>query len=419
MKRSTAGAALAAFLLATVVPVSAQSGEVVDLVFGSWRTEDISQWDTILAAFNEAYPNIRVSFEPTRTTEYDASLQASLESGTGPDLLTCRPFDQSLALYERGYLQDVTGLNGMEHFDDVARSGWTADDGETVYCVPMASVIHGFIYNQEMFAENGWQEPATFDEFIRLLDEIKASGTTPLAIGTLEGWTNGTMLWENLGPNFWGGEKGRRALVDGTAKLTDPEFLASLRAVDALQPYLPQGHEAIAYTDTQQLFPLGGAAIFPAGSWEIPLFEESALFEMGAFKPPVADADAGTCYIDDHIDIAVGMNAATEHPEEARVFLEWLTTQTFAQLYSSLQPGFFSLSDHEVTLENPLAQEFLSWRSECEGTIRVLYQYLSRGEMSATQESWNLMPTMLQDQNTPEQVAAQLQGFLWYPGPGE
>lgn len=413
--RSTVVAILSMALFGIGVSARAQSGDVVELVFGSWRTEDISQWDTILEAFNEEYPNIQVSFQPTRTSEYDASLQASLESGTGPDLMTCRPFDQSLALYERGYLQAVTDLPGMEHFNEVARSGWVTDDGQNVYCVPMASVIHGFIYNKEMFAENGWNEPATFAEFTSLLATIKESGMTPLAIGTLEGWTDGTMLWENLGPNFWQGEKGRLALVNGTAKLTDPEFIASFEAVDALQPYLPQGHEAIAYTDTQQLFPLGGAAIFPAGSWEIPLFEESALFEMGAFKAPIADADAETCYIDDHIDIAVGMNAATEHPEEARIFLEWLTTQTFAQLYSSLQPGFFSLSDHEISLENELAQEFLSWRSECEGTIRVLYQSLSRGELSATQESWNLLPTLLQDENTPEQVAEQLQQFLWYP----
>lgn len=404
-------------MVSLMLPIGATSAqdEVVELVLGSWRTEDIPQWDIILDAFHEAYPNIRVSFEPTRTSEYDAALRASLESGTGPDLMTCRPFDQSLALFEQGFLADVTDLNGMEHFNNVARSGWITDDGESVYCVPMASVIHGFIYNKDMFEENGWEEPTTMDEFLALLAEIQAADITPLAIGSLEGWTLGTMLWESMGPNYWNGEEGRLALVAGEASMTDPEFIASLEAVDALQPYLPEGHPSIAYTDTQQLFPLGGAAIFPAGSWEIPIFEESAFFEMGAFRPPVPSADSETCYIGDHIDIAIGMNAATEHPEEAQIFLEWLTTQQFAQLYSDLQPGFFSLSDHEVTLDNPLGQEFLSWRSECEGSIRVLYQYLSRGELSATQEAWNLMPTLMQDINTVQEVAEQIQGFLWYP----
>lgn len=404
---------LALFLVA--LPVSAQE-EVVELVMGSWRTEDIEQWDEILAAFNAAYPNIVVRFEPTLNTEYDAQLRAALEAGTGPDLITCRPFDLSLGLYEAGYLASVNDLPGMEHFNDVARSGWITDDGENVYCVPMASVIHGFIYNADLFEEHGWTAPATMDEFMALLQTILDAGITPLAMGTKDGWGNAYMGFENIGPNYWDGEVGRQALISGEAKFTDPEFVAAIEAVVAWEPYLPDGHEAIGYADTQQLFPLGGAAIFPAGSWEIPIFEANAMFAMHAFKPPVVDPDAETCWINDHVDIAVGMNAATAHPEEARIFLEWLTTQEFAQMYSNLQPGFFSLSDHQLTLENPLAQEFLDWRQECQGTIRVLYQYLSRGEVSADNENWRIMPAVIQGVMTPMEAAEELESYLWRPG---
>ena len=145
------------------------------------------------------------------------------------------------------------------------------------------------------------------------------------------------------------------------------------------------------------------------------LFEENATFEMGAFPPPVVDANAGTCWICDHIDIAVGMNAATKHPDEARTFLEWLTTEAFAGLYTNLQPGFFSLSDHPIEVEDPLAQEFVSWRQECKSTIRLVDQYLSRGENAAGTEGWRIMGAMQQGQLTPEEAAAELQSFLWYP----
>jgi raffinose/stachyose/melibiose transport system substrate-binding protein len=53
---------------------------------------------------------------------------------------------------------------------------------------------------------------------------------------------------------------------------------------------------------------------------------------MGAFPPPV-QAEGDTCYISDHTDIGIGMNAATEHPEEARAFLEWVGSSEFANLY--------------------------------------------------------------------------------------
>ena len=109
MKKFISSLIVLAMMLMSLSVVVAQD-DVVELVMGSWRTEDIEQWDAIFAAFNEEFPNIQISFEPTLNTEYDSSLQAQLDAGGGPDLITCRPFDISLALYERGYLVEVNDL---------------------------------------------------------------------------------------------------------------------------------------------------------------------------------------------------------------------------------------------------------------------------------------------------------------------
>ena len=83
---------------------------------------------------------------------------------------------------------------------------------------------------------------------------------------------------------------------------------------------------------------------------------------MGAFKPYLPEGSDGTCYIaSDHTDIALGMNGniADDKVEAARTFLEWMTTAEFAELYSNEVPGFFSLANHDISLTDPLAQEFL------------------------------------------------------------
>ena len=73
----------------------------------------------------------------------------------------------------------------MENFSPVAKSAWTTDDGKPTFCVPMASVIHGFIYNKDAFDKLGIAVPKTEDEFFAALDKIKADGTyIPLAMGT-------------------------------------------------------------------------------------------------------------------------------------------------------------------------------------------------------------------------------------------
>src|SRR5258708_40033386 len=86
------------------------------VVIESWRTGDETVWDTIIADFNKAHPEITVKFQPTKPDQYDGALSAKLGSGTAGDIITCRPFSKSLALFKAGQLADLTGLSGMENF---------------------------------------------------------------------------------------------------------------------------------------------------------------------------------------------------------------------------------------------------------------------------------------------------------------
>ncbi len=395
----------------------AASGEKVKLLIESWRNDDLAIWqDMIIPAFNKQHPEIEVVFAPSTPTEYNAALNAKLEGGTAGDLITCRPFDPSLALFTGGRLASLNDLPGMDNFSSVAKSAWVTDDGKDTFCVPMASVIHGFIYNADIFAELGLTAPKTESEFFAVLEKIKASGKySALDMGTADQWEAATMGFQNIGPNYWEGEKGRLGLIAGTEKFTDPQYVKVFESLAKWQPYLVTGFEAQKYPDSQNLFTLGKAAIYPAGSWDISQFNKESKFKLGAFPPPVPDG-ASKCYISDHTDIAMGLNAKSPHAKEARVFLEWLTTAEFAEMYSNALPGFFSLSKHNIKLTDPVAQEFLNWRSTCESTIRNSYQILSRGEPSLENEIWSTSVQVIKGALTPADAGKQLQTGLdkWY-----
>ena len=400
---------------ATTAP--AAGGEKVTLTIESWRNDDLKIWsDTIIPAFEKKYPNIHVVFAPTAPADYNAALNAKLTGGSAGDLITCRPFDASLALFQKGQLASLNGLPGFENFSDVAKSAWITDDGKDVFCVPMASVIHGFIYNVDAFKKLGLKEPTTQEEFMKVLDAIKKDGTyTPLAMGTADQWESATMGFQNIGPNYWKGEDGRQSLLKGQTKFTDAPYVDTWKALATWSPYLPSGFEAVKYPDSQSLFTLGKAAIYPSGSWEIALFNSQAKFKMDAFPPPLPKA-GDTCYISDHTDIAMGMNATTKHPNEVKTFLQWMTTQEFAELYSNALPGFFTLSNYKITLKDPLAQKFLSWRNTCKSTIRNSYQILSRGEPNLENDLWRVSAGVLNGKLTAEQAASEVQTGLekWY-----
>ena len=414
VKSRLSGLLLAVAALGSIA--SAAFGQVT-LTIESWRNDDLNLWqDRIIPAFEEANPGIEVVFSPTAPTEYNAVLNSKLEAGSAGDLITCRPFDASLALHDAGHLTDLTDLDGMGNFSDVARSAWRTDDGSAIFCVPMASVIHGFIYNRDAFDELGIQEPGTEAEFFAALDRIKEDGTyIPLAMGTNDQWEAATMGYNNIGPNYWKGEEGRLALIAGEQKLSDEPWVAPYRTLAMWRDYLGDGYEAQTYPDSQNIFTLGRAAIYPAGSWEISGFNAQADFAMGAFRPPVREA-GDDCYISDHTDIAIGLNSASPNAAEARVFLEWAASPEFASLYANALPGFFSLSSHAVQMDDPLAQEFVSWRDECHSTIRSTYQSLSRGTPNLENETWGASVAAIKGTATAEELGAKLQEGLasWY-----
>ncbi|WP_420584630.1 ABC transporter substrate-binding protein [Ruegeria sp.] len=404
-------------LLGTTLMATSAFAEDVTLTIESWRNDDLTLWqDQIIPAFEAKHPGIKVQFTPSAPAEYNAVLNSKLDAGSAGDLITCRPFDASLALYEAGHLTDLSGVEAMGNFSDVAKSAWQTDDGSVSFCVPMASVIHGFIYNKDAFAELGIEVPTTEDEFFAALDKIREDGTyIPMAMGTNDQWEAATMGYNNIGPNYWKGEEGRQALIAGEQKLTDEVWTAPYATLARWGEYLGDGYEAQTYPDSQNIFTLGRAAIYPAGSWEISGFNAQADFEMGAFKPPVRNA-GDTCYISDHTDIGIGMNAATKNPEAAETFLAWVASPEFAEIFGNALPGFFPLSSTPVELQDPLAKEIVGWRDECESTIRSTYQILSRGTPNLENETWGASVAAIKGAKSPEELGAELQEGLasWY-----
>ena len=397
--------------------VGAADAEDKTVTIESWRNDDLAIWqEKLIPAFEAANPGIKVVFSPSAPPEYNAALNAKLNAGSAGDLITCRPFDASLELYNKGYLTDLSDLPGIDNFSDVAKSAWQTDDGSATFCVPMASVIHGFIYNKDAFEQLGLTVPATEEEFFAVLDRIKEDGSyIPLAMGTKDLWEAATMGYQNIGPNYWKGEEGRLALIKGEQKLTDPAWVEPYATLAKWKSYLGDGFEAQSYPDSQNLFTLGRAAIYPAGSWEISVFNEQVDFAMGAFPPPVKAA-GDTCYISDHNDIAIGLNAKSPNPEAAKAFLSWVASPEFAAIYANALPGFFSLSSTPVKMEDPLAQEFVSWRGTCKSTIRSTYQILSRGTPNLENETWVKSANVINGTESPEAAAAELQKGLesWY-----
>jgi raffinose/stachyose/melibiose transport system substrate-binding protein len=410
-----------ALLSACLCSSVTQAGTVV---LESWRVDDKALWETVLIpAFERKYPGVSVKFSPTAPTEYDTSLAARLGNGTAGDLLACRPFDTSLLLYRRGYLEKLNDKAGMENFAPGALVAWQTDDGKDTFCMPVASVIHGFLYNKKIFKKLNLAVPATEADFFAVLDAVKKHGAyAPIALGTADQWLSSQTVFTNIGPNYWHGEEGRRALIAGKARFTDAPFVAAFDFEARLAAYLPKNAAAVSYKDSQAQFAEGRAAIFPAGSWDLAWFNQAAgtgagaELELGVFAPPLQHA-GDKCQISDHMDIGIGVNKRSRNKADAYKLIAWLGSQEFADLYTNRVTGFFTLSHHLIAVRDPLAKQMAAWRGSCDSNFRLNAQIMNRGLPNMESELWSVNAQVLNGKLSAADAAARVQnGFAkWYP----
>ena len=195
----------------------------------------------------------------------------------------------------------------------------------------MASVIHGFIYNKDAFDELGLAVPTTEAEFFAVLDKIKADGTyIPLAMGTKDQWEAATMGYQNIGPNYWKGEEGRLALIKGEQKLTDPAWVEPYASSPSGRTISATASRRRPIPDSQNLFTLGRAAIYPAGSWEISGFNTQAAVQDGRLPAAGRERRRHLLHLRPHRHRASASTPRSPNAEAAKTFLTWVASPEFA-----------------------------------------------------------------------------------------
>jgi raffinose/stachyose/melibiose transport system substrate-binding protein len=350
-------------LLCVLLPVSAQgnkaeiSDEVV-LTMGSWRTDDVEQMNRLLDAYKKLAPKVTIKFQPTNPPDYNATLRLQLDSGTGPDLMYARSYAAGQELYNAGYFADCTDIPGlMENFSASNLAPWQMSDG-TMFAVPFAAVSHAVYYNKDIFKKEGLSIPENWEAFLSLCDTLEKKGYTPLANGLADEWDILETFFFGLLPNYIGGADMRVKYESGELPLNDRNFVEAYQAMADVAQYCPDGFESVTYNDSQVLFNSQKAVMFVDGSWTAGVYKD-APFDWGLFAIPAPKGKStAICF---HPDMAITMNTATKHPEEARAFLAWLCSEEGATTASqNLPSGYFPMIKFPIKLEDPHANEFLS-----------------------------------------------------------
>ncbi len=400
---------LAALVL--VSPVWASDALIIE----SWRSEDQVIWDEyLLPAFRARHPNIRVEFRPEHPLAYDGRLNDRLSNRRAGDLIACRPFDESNKIYQRGYFEPLPH-DLLAPLAASARLPWSSDDGQHTYCLPLAFVTHGYLYNTEIFNTLGLSVPRTHNELKAVWQQVLRDGRyVPLAMGTADRWEATQVMFTGMGPSFWRGEAGRMALLEGRERFTDAPYLSAWRWLAELTPFLPPGHRDMGNADARLLFATGGAAMYPTGSWDLPFLRETQfpgqrrVVPFAAFAPTTV-SEGDPCQVSAHPDMAMGVNTHSPRKAQAMVFMRWLASAEFRQLLTTSMAGFYPLAPHDSPLSDPVATEMRSWTQRCQTTIRLNAHGMNRYFPPMEEELWNANVNVINGTMSPTEAAQRIQ----------
>lgn len=394
-----------------------KSTDPVTLTLTSWKTEDVGPMNYLNSLFTLTHRKIYVDFQPFEATAYDKITAENLAKGKAADIIFLRSFDKGRALYDKGYLLDLTDvIPNLSSYEIVPLKAWSTEDGVT-YGVPSAGVTQGIYYRKSIFEKYSLREPATWDEFIAVCETLLLGGETVIAQGAFDTWTLNYIVFSGLGANFYGGEAARQALMAGDIKLTDPNFIDAFKAVNSLRKYLPEGFETLDYENMLQLFGSGKAAMFIGGSWEISVFTRMGLNSstIGWFAPPVRKAGDILRYCF-HADAGIGVNKKSRHKDEAIEYIKWVSGTGYATPFMDEHTGFFTYTPAILYLNNPLAQKMFNAAAGADLTVRLMSEKLNAGTPTGDSLMGIALNGMMTGRYTPETAAAYVQEQLdtWF-----
>jgi raffinose/stachyose/melibiose transport system substrate-binding protein len=390
------------------------SAETVTLTLGSWRVDDVEQVNRLLDAFHKSHPDIRIRFNPTNPPDYNAVLRTQLTGGTGPDLMYVRSFKVGQDLFAEGYLEPLTGLEGLEeNFSVGSRAAWSLND--VPFAVPFMAVSHGIYYNVDLFKKHNLEIPQTWEELLQVAETLKAAGVIPFSNGSKDEWDMNEIVFMNLLPNFIGGREARLEYETGEVPFNDAKMVSAFKALQDIAPYLPPGQEGVSYYDAQQLFLLGRAAMFFGGSWDVAFFVSSEPdFEWSVFATPAPEGRPTVVTF--HPDAGLGLNSASPHKEAGLKFLTWLTTVEAAQILADEIPGFYPLNQTSITLQDKHANDFYALHEGKDVDARFVWPELQSGDPDGYLLTQTAALAVVKGSMTPEEAADYLQEGLetWF-----
>ncbi|WP_024903161.1 ABC transporter substrate-binding protein [Robbsia andropogonis] len=380
------------------------AGELtINLAFKGANQRDF--WDTALAQFEKANPDIKVKASFVEEEAYKVQLPGWLIS-QAPDIIKWHEGERMRYYAQRGLLEDISS--------DWQKNGWNTSFASLKepssyagkqYAVPTDYFSWGLFYRKDLFEKAGIKgEPKTWQEFLDDCKKLKAAGITPIAVGGRDSWT--LAAWFDYIDLRLNGYAFHMQLMDGKIPYTDPRVKKVYEAWKVLIDNKYFVDNSLSYTldSAQPLLIQGQAAMMLMGTFISGGFADGVKSKIGYFQFPVMDPKQPIA--EDGSADCLNIPARAKNKADARRFLAFMSRP---EMNGALAKAFGSLpaNNQAAVPDDPFAKKGFQILSNTKGGIAQFYDRDMTKEMA--DEGMKGMQRFVSDPSTLDAVLAHLE----------
>ena len=382
---------------------------------------------TVLAAWDEAHPDITLNQNVLANAEYKTQIATLAAAGDLPDVFLLQGMNTK-DWAKQGLIMDLTDtIKASPYYNDYVQNYFTPfTDGDSIYGYPVLTggTCTVVIYDKAMWKEAGYDAfPTTWEDVEKAAEYFNGQGITTVAFGNGGKWQANSDFLSTLGNRYTGPDWFLSLINKEGAAFTDEAFVKALKETQHLfneTDIFNEDFNAVTNEDAREYYISGEAAAFIGGNWDESYIwatlkdsDEEKWNNMGfAVLPQPADATEAPNSQNIGLGYAVAINSKlADDPDKLAAAIDLaqeVTGPAFASYVAENYAlgGLTKVGDVDLSKFDQITQDFYNYSYVDTEPCEIYDSYI-------TNAVWDVLNTDLQSmmngEIAPEDVAANAQ----------
>ena len=382
---------------------------------------------TVLAAWQEAHPDITLNENVLANAEYKTQIATLAAADNLPDVFLLQGMNTK-AWAEQGLIMDLTDtIKASPYYDQYDQDYFTPfKEGDKIYGYPVLTggTCTVVIYDKAMWKEAGYDEfPSTWEDVEKASEYFKDQGIDTIAFGNGGKWQANSDFLSTLGDRYTGKDWFQSLIDKDGAAFTDEAFVKALTETQHLfteTDIFNEDYNSVTNEDAREYYISGDAAAFIGGNWDESYIaatlkdsDEEKFNNIGfAVLPQPADATEDPDSQNIGLGYAVAINPkVADDPDKLAAAID-LAQEITGPAFSTYVAENYALGgltktdDVDLSKFDQITQDFYNYSYVDTTKCEIYDSYIN----SAVWDVLNTdLQTMMNGEMTPEEVAENAQ----------